>query len=156
MADKKVTKSFTQKGINGETYYFGTDGQLVDMLSGLNLQEQLKFGTPERIVIQDQEDSFKVIQYFFDLNGDPTYSVVTDINNSVNEWVLNNPTTIITSFQTDGLISQSNEPSSIEADTGYYITIILYKGTYSTVSGATNEQLYRRFVNLEEDISGGE
>lgn len=138
MADKKVTKSFTQKRSNTnpeETYYFGTDGLLVDMLSGLNLQEQLKIGfVPDNIQIIDDGNSFTVIQTY--KYNDIIYSVVsttTQLTDALlTEFELQNNAernVIMTNNYTDiGLAVQQTSTSSVQEAT--VVTISLYNGIY--------------------------
>lgn len=136
MSNKKVTKSFTHKGSNTnpeETYYFGTDGLLVDMLSGLNLQEQLKIGfVPDNIQIIDDGNSFTVIQTY--KYNDIIYSVVstttqltddllTELQNNVDYNV------IMTNNYIDiGLAVQQTSTSSVQEAT--VVIISLYNGIY--------------------------
>lgn len=88
MSDKKITKEFHQKtgaGIeNVEVCYFGTDGELVDMLSGFNLEEQLKLDLPSDIKIEDKIIGglpYTVItqKYINNINDNIIYTLVTTL-----------------------------------------------------------------------------
>lgn len=144
----------TGQDANAEVFYFGTDGQLVDMFSGLDLEEQLKLDGPSRIMISQDENSFKVIEYYSDYKEHSTiyYSVVTQINESSEDWIIDNNQMILTSSLTSGLIAQSNQTSNVE--NGHFITITLYKGQYdpNPDNQSSNIELHKRFIDFENDV----
>lgn len=135
MVEKQRIKGFYQKPYT--TFHpFGTDGQLIDMLSGLNLEEQLKIGfVPDNIQIIDGE-SFTVIQtykYKDKNNNDVIYSVVSTTtqltNNLLTELQENGiDINVITASNYKGLAIQQVSISSAQEAT--VVMISLYKGIY--------------------------
>lgn len=83
-------------GQYGALVPFGTDGQLVDMFSGLNLEYEVKLGTPHYVTIGEIPPSVgvegtRVVEHYVDpteLPNDyaaptkPYYRVTTDITES--------------------------------------------------------------------------
>lgn len=84
----KITKGFYQKNQDntyGSYTPFGTDGQLVDMISGLNLEYELKLGTEHDVQIHnDSETLTTVIENYAapdNIDNSKYYQVVTSIDN---------------------------------------------------------------------------
>lgn len=140
MVEKQRVKGFYQKP--DPTFHpFGTDGQLIDMLSGLNLQEQLKIGIiPDNFIIDaDDQYSFKVIQIYNDKNDNIAYSVVTTTTQLTNQLISAiqqenayaltfNQYFTESEFEALGLAAQEIRNSNILQAT--VISITLYKGEY--------------------------
>lgn len=135
MVEKQRIKGFYQKPYT--TFHpFGTDGQLIDMLSGLNLQEQLKIGLiPDNFQIIENESYFSVIQSFNDKDGNLAYTLVTTTTQLTNEILAalqeENDTpvfNVITASSYNGLAVQEISQSNVGQAT--VITVSLYKGEY--------------------------
>jgi len=85
----KITKGFYQKNQDntyGSYTPFGTDGQLVDMISGLNLEYELKLGTEHDVQIHnDSETLTTIIENYAapdDVDDSKYYQVVTSIDSA--------------------------------------------------------------------------
>ena len=83
----KITKGFYQKNEdNTYSHYmpFGTDGQLVDMISGLNLEYELKLGTEHDVQIHNDSNTLTTIIEDYaapnNVGNGKYYRVITSIN----------------------------------------------------------------------------
>lgn len=85
----KITKGFYQKNENnGYDNYtpLGTDGQLVDMISGVNLEYELKLGTKHLVSIETEDDITTIVEHYASPTevevtpGTKYYSLVTEID----------------------------------------------------------------------------
>lgn len=65
----------------------GTDGLLVDMLSKLDLEEELKLGSNHSVEVQDKSDGSTLVKQFYYTDRTKTtctYSTVVNIGKTVN------------------------------------------------------------------------
>lgn len=145
-------KEFYQKieGGNAAAFYLGTDGELVDMFSGLDLEEQLKISGPSRVIVEEGPNSFTVFEYYSSYGEDATiyYTVVTQVNESSESWITNTSSSLIFASQVTGLTTETDGTAS--AENSHFVTISLYKGQYNP--NGSDTPIHQRFIDFEQDI----
>lgn len=62
---------------------FGSDGILIDMLSGLNLEYEMILGGKRRTEITESSNSIQITTIFYNMNSEQTYKIIIQIPNSV-------------------------------------------------------------------------
>lgn len=154
-------KEFYKKIDNGsgspavQTYYMGTDGQLVDMFSGLDLEQELKINGPSSVTITDVPEGeneaahFQVVERYISLQQQLLYTVVTKVYLQSTDWILDSATSILLNSEIDGsgLVAQTNLQSSPNNENSNIIIITLYKGEYNPLEEEKNK-IHTRVINL--------
>ena len=162
------------------SYPLGTDGQLVDMLSGLDLEEEFLIGPNHYVSINEEENITTIREWYFSkpkgiktiaqMSNDTTYTVqvIIETNTAENYIISNNNDTPEDSSDDTYIITDNNGTSEDQSDDtllvqrtgqGKYdgnaiITVKLYKGYYN--SGVDNEPIHTKEIiitdNSETDV----
>lgn len=127
----------------------GTDGKLVDMFSGLDLEEELRLGGKSNISITETEQQVQIIERHYnkdDNSNTPTFTIRTAINNLVFYALIDSH-----SSDPNYIIDNSNNNIGLyqEITDTPIIHIELYKGDY--VSGGNNELLHTKQVTINTE-----
>lgn len=126
-------KSISKKDISGfgDPIPFGTDGLLVDMLSGLDLEEENKLGNNHYVEIEDKKENNQEVTYIKEYYLDIPKGNNTIANLDNNNHILYSVSIKIT----------DND-----------INMILYKGNINESSSANNI-LHKKKILIDETTS---
>lgn len=164
MSDKNLgrIKEIRQKTSSGYTtgIPIGSSGYLIDMLSSLDLEEELKLGNDHYATIEQTDEVVTIKEWYFSeklndslsamiQNNKVNYSLVTTIKSeTINDYILANDLNGDNSF----LLEDPSNPDSnfliltqIEV-----IEIILYKGDMED-----NQILHRKIITILENEETG-
>lgn len=110
-------KEIRQKDSEGQfptTYPIGTDGTLVDMLSGLDNEVELKLGGNHDSYIEEVSDTVtRITETYYDLAHDRTYICVTTITENQDDTT----TIVIVLSQNDVEIRRKTVTIPVDAAT---------------------------------------
>ena len=155
-------KKLYQKGsaIDPQFYPIGTDGQFVDMLSTLDLEEQLKIGGNCLVTMQDDENAFIVTEKYYNTsdkqNRTAIWTVVTTVRIGQSQFIYsntneNNEDQVIydaNNGEEEELINESKESSALDLQQEQdQIEVKLYRGEQST-----GILVYSKIINI--DVNG--
>ena len=130
----------------------GTDGKLVDMFSGLDLEEQLRLGGKSTVSINETEQRVQIIERHYakdSENNIPTFTIRTLIDNLIFYALIDNHNDIDYIIDSNG----NNIGLYQEIMDTPVIYIELYKGNYDE-SSSNNELLHTKEVHINtESIS---
>lgn len=104
---------------------FGTDGQLVDMASGLNLEYEVKIGTPHYVSINDSGASIVITEHY-DANAAPSgnfYKMVTTITETSD--TLTTITAVLSYGTTSSQTTLKTKTTTIDQSTGTIIREVI-------------------------------
>ena len=126
-------KSISKKDISGfsDPIPFGTDGLLVDMLSGLDLEEENKLGNNHYVEIEDKKENNQEVTYIKEY-----YLDIPKGNNTIANLDNNNHMLYSVSIK----ITDND------------INMILYKGNINESSSANNI-LHKKKILIDETTS---
>lgn len=131
--NKKRIKGLRRYTQNSETPFsnmipFGTDGDLVDIFSGLDLEEELLLGGRKTISFQEPQDALIITEKYFDRENNCCYSKVSNLTSANTYQVIQ-----ATEGEEEGVLGDVQEDQStligdflgrLELE----ITVYLYKG----------------------------
>lgn len=104
---------------------FGTDGQLVDMASGLNLEYEVKIGTPHYVDINDSGANIVITEHY-DANAAPSgnfYKMVTTITETSD--TLTTITAVLSYGTTSSQTTLKTKTTTIDQSTGTIIREVI-------------------------------
>lgn len=124
----KTIKGSRQKNTTGDyaDYIpFGADGEYVDMLSGLNLERELKLGGDHLASIVEQNGVTTITQKYADENSsNKYYKVITTISESGEGTTITSELHWLDSLGTD-ILKNTKTITIADEDTGTDITEVL-------------------------------
>lgn len=68
---------------------FGTDGDLIDTFSGLDLEEELLIGGKKTISFDENQDELIIIEKYYDKENECRYSKITNLTSASTYQIIN-------------------------------------------------------------------
>ncbi len=164
MSDKNLgrIKQIRQRTSSGYTadIPIGAQGYLIDMLSGLDLEQELKLGNDHYVTIEEDDDITEIKEWYFSeklndtldymiQNNKVTYSLLISIRtDTVNDFIIANELNGDNSF----LLEDPSDPNSdfLISSKIEVIEITLYKGDMSA-----NQVLHHKLISILENEETG-
>lgn len=79
---KKRVKGYRKKAETGYEAFipFGSDGEFIDILSGLNLEEEMRLGGRRNVSFSENDNTITVTETYYNADGTQIYRVVTTLS----------------------------------------------------------------------------
>ena len=79
---KKRVKGYRKKAETGYEAFipFGSDGEFIDILSGLNLEEEMRLGGRRNVSFSENDGAIIITETYYNTSGTQIYRVVTTLS----------------------------------------------------------------------------